>query len=658
MCGFRTISVATVGALMLYAGGVGHAEGESSSGPKAEPGFRAWRSPVRGWLIVGSASVSDGPDRITVTPGHGVITNGLHGRAAPLVTDNEYGDATVQVELLLTKGAKAVLLLQGRYRITFEEGGAKGDGKAANGGGGVAAAAKVLPAERLNDAITVPAPAGKWTALEIEVRAPRFDKHGNKTENARLVRVTRDGTVIAENVDFYGPGPMALYADEAPHGPVALLGDSGPIAYRNLRLRDTVQAASQRASELVRPTPAQAAWQDLEMGMLIHFGLNTYHDVEWSDGTLLPESFNPTELDCNQWVQAAKSAGAQYIVFVAKHHDGFCLWPTETTNYSVQRSPWRRGRPRADRDVVGELARACRAAGMKLGLYLSPWDRHEATYDDVRAYEQVFTRQLTELVTRYGPLVEVWFDGAGSKGRQYNWGFILPVVREYQPQAMIFNLGEPTIRWGGNEFGYATYPLWNVVPRDQVTQFAWGKGKTDGHGEVWLPAECPVSLRKGWFWNTQSEPTIKSVDHLMDIYEKSVGRGANLLLNVTPDRRGLIPEPDMKRLKEFGAEVRRRFGKPLAETHGHGNSVELDLPAPSTINGVILQEDIRHGQRVRSYVVEAMLDGQWVAISAGSSIGHEKIESFAPITTSTLRFRTITALADPILTRLAAMHSD
>lgn len=403
---------------------------------------------------------------------------------------------------------------------------------------------------------------------------------------------------------------------------------------------------------LVLPTRDQAAWEDLEVGMFCHFGLNTFHNLEWSAGDLDPRTFNPTRLDADQWVRVAQSMGAKYLMFTAKHHDGFCLWPTDTTEYSVRNSPYQNGRG----DVVGDVVAACRRHRLKVGLYLSPWDRHEPRYKDKAAYDQFYARQLTELVTRYGKLVEIWFDGAGSEGRAYDWPAIIGVVKHHQPQAMIFNMGEPTIRWSGNEQGFAPEPNWDVVPADEVLKFASGRGKSVGAGTVWLPAECDVPIRGGWFYHTDNEATLKSLDRLMDIYEKSVGRGANLLLNLTPDREGLIPAADAARAREFGDEVRRRYCAPLAAASGRGTTVELRLGKQRTVDAAIVQEDVRRGQRVRAYVLEAWVGDGWQPITRGTSIGHKKIDRFAPVETDRLRLRVLDSVAMPLVRRFQAFH--
>ncbi|KIL41063.1 alpha-L-fucosidase [Gordoniibacillus kamchatkensis] len=402
---------------------------------------------------------------------------------------------------------------------------------------------------------------------------------------------------------------------------------------------------------LARPTPQQMRWQDLELGMFCHFGINTFCDQEWGDGTDSPQLFNPEMLDARQWVRTAKEAGFTYVVLTAKHHDGFCLWPTETTAYSVKSSPWKNGKG----DVVRGVADACREEGMLFGLYLSPWDRNAPCYSDKAAYDDFYCRQLTELLTQYGPLVEVWFDGAGSQGREYDWPRIIGLVKRHQPDAMIFNMGSPTIRWVGNEDGVAPYPCWNTATTARESMFTsdmltWMPGTPN-----WVPAECDVPIRKKhWFWHPDDESSLRTLDDLLDIYYRSVGHGATLLLNVAPDDRGLLPAADAERLLEFGREIRRRFSRPLASGAGEGETVSVRLGAETTVDHAVLMEDIAHGERVQEYVLEARQAGRWIELVRGSAIGHKKIDRFEPVAATELRLR-VTASADKPMIRSFAV---
>ncbi|MFE6970640.1 alpha-L-fucosidase [Isoptericola sp. NPDC057653] len=381
---------------------------------------------------------------------------------------------------------------------------------------------------------------------------------------------------------------------------------------------------------MISPSPQQLAWQDLGVGVFFHVGVNTFHGKEWSDGTLDAASFDPTELDAAQWVEVARSAGARYVVVTAKHHDGFCLWPTRTTDYSVASSPWRGGRG----DVVGELAEACRAAGLGLGVYLSPWDRHAPEYADPEVYTRLYAEQLRELCTWYGPLVELWFDGAGSEGYAYDWPAIMAVAREHQPDAMVFNMGDPTIRWVGNEDGLASDPVEYVVDHTQMSNYT--VVTSEFTEALYLPPECDVSIRRGWFWAPDDEP--KSLEHLLAIYYRSVGLGANLLLNLPPDVRGLIPDEDAARVRELGAEVERRFGTPVAAgtpsdpaPAGHDGDVvawTVRFDGPVELDHLRLREDLREGQRATVHTVRA--GGR--VLASGGTVGAGRIHLVEPVT--------------------------
>ncbi|MFC5467386.1 alpha-L-fucosidase [Cohnella suwonensis] len=406
---------------------------------------------------------------------------------------------------------------------------------------------------------------------------------------------------------------------------------------------------------LAKPTKQQAAWQDLELGMFCHFGLNTFHGREWGDGQDSPALFNPESLDAGQWARTAKLAGMKYLMLTAKHHDGFCLWQTETTDYSVKSSPWKNGQG----DVVRECAEACRNEGIRFGVYLSPWDRHDPRYPDPKAYDEVYCAQLTELLTRYGPLVEIWFDGAGSEGRQYDWPRIMWLVRKYQPDAMVFNMGAPTVRWVGNEDGVAPYPCWNTAEAARVSMFTNEMTSWLPETPAWVPAECPVPIRGNhWFWHPNDATPLRSLEELTDMYDRSVGHGATLLLNLAPDVRGLLPNEEVRRVVEFGDEIKRRFSNPLAETSGKGDMLTIRLPDDAEVDHVILMEQIEHGERVREYVLEAERDGLWTEIAAGSAIGRKKIDSFPAVRARQLRLRVIRSAEEPNIRAFAAYNAN
>ncbi len=379
---------------------------------------------------------------------------------------------------------------------------------------------------------------------------------------------------------------------------------------------------SVHTEQVLVPTAHQLAWQRQRLGMFVHFGLNTFHDKEWSNGTLPAADFAPSDLDARQWARTAKESGAEYLVLTAKHHDGFCLWPSATTRYSVASSPWRDGRG----DLVAEVAEACRAEGLTLGLYLSPWDRNHPAYPDPAAYDDVYCAQLTELCTRYGPLGELWFDGAGSEGRVYDWARISAVAAEHQPQAMVFNMGAPTIRWAGNEDGIVTDPVDYVVTHTQMSQYT--VVTTRFEHALYLPPECNVSLHRGWFWHTAAER--KTVEHLMAVWYRSVGRGANLLLNVPPDRSGRIAAEDVARLREWTAHRERLFAEPV---EGDVAGDEVSFPPGTMIDHVELREDLTAGQRIRGFTV---LHGDTV-IASGPTVGAQRLVVLDPVRVDRLR---------------------
>ncbi|MCD6360684.1 MAG: alpha-L-fucosidase [Armatimonadetes bacterium] len=372
------------------------------------------------------------------------------------------------------------------------------------------------------------------------------------------------------------------------------------------------------------PSPKQLAWQEMQFGMFCHFGPNTFADQEWGEGDDDPAVFNPTDLSPDQWASVAADAGMKYLVVTTKHHDGFCLWPTDTTDYSVASSP-------CDADVIELVAQACRDRGLKLGLYCSPWDRHEPRYDDAPAYDRHFAAQWTELLTRYGEVSYVWLDGAGSQGHVYDWELIIGTIREHAPEACIFSMGEPDVRWVGNEDGLAPDPCWNVVEtphRANNDHFLPDYRESFPH---WLPAECDARIRANWFWHDHDLPTLKSLERLVHMYYNSVGRGCNLLLNVAPDTRGLLPESDVDRLVELAAELRRRFGSPLGEAVGPAERLQVDFDRPTPVNHAIIREDIAQGERVRQFRVMAQLKGRWEGVHVGTAIGAQRIVEFPTV---------------------------
>ncbi len=447
----------------------------------------------------------------------------------------------------------------------------------------------------------------------------------------------------------------------------------------------------------VKPSPPQLAWQQMEFIGFIHYTVNAFTDREWGDGTESPSIFNPTQLDVHQWVKVAKDAGMKTLILTAKHHDGFCLWPSKYTEHSVKSSPYKNGQG----DIVGELAAACREAGLKLGLYLSPWDQHEPAYGDNERYNAFYKNQLRELLSNYGTIAEVWLDGAkgpNARNMEYDFAGYYTIVRELQPNAVIFN--GPDIRWVGNERGYARETEWNVLPRSRNWRFAHPNetsadlgslGKLAGADTlVWYPAETDVSIRPGWFYHATEDDRVKSVRELLDIYFGSVGRNSVLLLNLPPDRRGLIHENDVRRLGEFRKVLNAIFANDLVAgatakavpVKGNDSAfaadkildndpntywttddwttaatIEFTLAGPKTFNVVDLGEHIKVGQRVEAFVLEAPDGTGWKEFAKGTTIGYKRLLRFDPVTTDRVRLRILNARLCPTLTRFGLYNA-
>lgn len=406
------------------------------------------------------------------------------------------------------------------------------------------------------------------------------------------------------------------------------------------------------ASRLV-PTPQQLEWQRMELTAFLHFGVNTFTGREWGDGTEDPAIFNPTSLDCEQWVRTLKESGFKMAIITAKHHDGFCLWPTKTTRHSVASSSWKGGKG----DVVRELRDACKKYGIKFGVYLSPWDRNASCYGDSPAYNQFFIEQLTELLTNYGEVHEVWFDGANGEGPNgkkqiYDWDAILKTIRRLQPKAVTAIMGDD-VRWVGNEKGIGRETEWSataltpgIYPRsgEQNKELGiFGKAKDLGGRDIvaratelfWYPSEVDVSIRPGWFYHADQDKQVKSLNHLTDIYFKSVGYNSVLLLNIPPDLRGLINENDAQRLKEFSSYLKKTFTRNYVlkgneACHGTSGTVrQYDIQKDALVNTFMIQEDISKGQRIESFLVEAYKDGSWIHMAEGTTVGYKRLVRFS-----------------------------
>ncbi len=403
------------------------------------------------------------------------------------------------------------------------------------------------------------------------------------------------------------------------------------------------------------PTARQLAYQDWEFGLFLHFGIRTFYEgyVDWDGRPMSAAHFAPSALDCDQWVRTAKAAGMRYAVLTAKHHDGFANWPTQWTAFSVASSPWKGGQG----DLIAEYVQACRRHDVRVGLYYSPADWHHP-YEDPRAYNDYLAGQLTELCRDYGPLDILWFDGCGSEDREYDWPRLMRVVRELQPQVLVFNMGEPDFRWVGNEAGLAPLPCWNTVDRDGQP-VAPDQREGQGAGLCWLPAECDCRMRaRNWFYSDQDVDTVKSLEELLGLYHYSVGRGCNLLLNVGPDRRGLLPEPDAVRLRELGQALAERYAAPLLgiasfERDGEGWTARFEQP--QAIERMVVQEEIRDGEHIQGFSVEVLLGrsgGPSIIVHKGENVGHKAICSFPPVSASGVRFRVLRSAGDVSLRAL------
>lgn len=447
------------------------------------------------------------------------------------------------------------------------------------------------------------------------------------------------------------------------------------------------------------PTERQLRWHGMEFYGFLHFTVNTFTDKEWGYGDESERVFNPTDFDADQIVGAAKAAGMAGLILTAKHHDGFCLWPSRYTEHSVKNSPWKDGKG----DVVREIGQACRRHGLKFGVYLSPWDRNHKDYARPE-YITYYRNQLRELLTNYGELFTVWFDGAnGGDGfyggarekRQidnrtyYDWPNTWAIVRELQPLACMFSDAGPDFRWVGNENGRAGDPCWGTLDMTKPNRHPGGssEGLTSGErpGTAWVPAECDVSIRPGWFYHASEDTKVKTPAQLLDIYYQSVGRGACLNLNLPPDRRGRIHDNDLAALREFRRILDATFGKDLARTakltasqvragvrtFAARNTTDgqrttywatddqvttpelvLDLGKPTRLNVISLREFLPLGQRIEKFALEQWKDGTWQEFAQGTSIGNRRLIRTSPITTEKVRLRITQAAACPAISEV------
>lgn len=451
------------------------------------------------------------------------------------------------------------------------------------------------------------------------------------------------------------------------------------------------------------PSQKQIDWQEMEFYAFIHFSLNTFTNKEWGYGDESPQLFNPTALDVRQWAKVVKEAGMKGIILVAKHHDGFCLWPSAFTERSVKNSPWKNGKG----DVIKELATACKEYDLKLGLYLSPWDRNRADYGKPE-YVSYFRNQLKELLTNYGDVFEMWFDGAnggdgyygGAKETRkintleyYDWNETYKLIYKIAPKTLVWGIGPSEARWIGNEEGFANETNWSLLRQKEdlagkVHYSEFMSGHEDG--EKWVPGEADVSIRPGWFYHEVEDDKVRSLDEMVDIYYKSIGRNATLLLNLPPDKRGLINEHDIARLKEFTAVIQSDFKTELLAgtkvtadnirannatfsaknlIDGDKNSywatddgvktaaVVFEFDTPTAVNRLLLQEYIKLGQRIKAFTVEAKVEEKWKTIANETTIGYKRILRFDRVLASALRVTITDAKASIVLSNIQAFNA-
>ncbi len=468
--------------------------------------------------------------------------------------------------------------------------------------------------------------------------------------------------------------------------------------YVKISPQDSYQDIIRKAAN-VTPSPRQLHWQQLELTAFLHFGINTFINREWGTGDENPQLFNPTDLDAEQWVKVLKKAGFKQVILTAKHHDGFCLWPSEYTDHSVEKSPWKEG----NGDVVKLVAEACEKYDMGFGVYLSPWDRNYPYYGNTEKYNQYFENQLRELLTNYGKIDEVWFDGANGEGAngkvpEYHFDEWYKLIRKLQPQATIAIMG-PDVRWVGTETGYGRLSEWSVVPVGaqlqeniaahsqtdltfkpvgDMTDSDLGSRKkiSDAQALIWYPAEADVSIRPGWFYHKAEDDEVKSVKKLLDIYYGSVGRNCVLLMNIPPNKKGLISQSDVDTLMKWSRIIEKTFKKNLAKkatvvsknglhaealldrddktywiTQNKDTSATIvfNLKGKKTFDVLLLQEEIRVGQRIESFQLDYWNGIKWKKITDGTTVGYKRLLRFDPVTTKKVRLQITSSRRNPTL---------
>lgn len=450
---------------------------------------------------------------------------------------------------------------------------------------------------------------------------------------------------------------------------------------------------------VVEPIPSerQKIWQEMEYYAFIHFNMNTFTNKEWGYGDESPSKFNPTSLDTDQWAEVIKNSGMKGIIITAKHHDGFALWPSNYTSHSVKNSPWKNG----EGDLIKDLEKSCRKFGLKLGIYLSPWDRNHPDYG-TKKYISYFRNQLTELLTNYGEIFEVWFDGANGgsgfyggtseirkvdKKNYYDWENTHKIIRELQPNAVIFSDAGPDIRWVGNEKGYADKTTWSNIYRDSVyggmpDYYKFSSGQENG--SHFIPTETDVSIRPGWYYHPDEDDKVKSLEKLIDIYFNSVGLNSSLLLNIPVDTRGLIHENDKKRLYELNNYIKNTFSNNFfmeSKMYFNGishpidklidnkistmchfktklnNVIEISLNKKKVVDIFKISENINLGQRIKKFRLQALVDDNWVTIEEGTTIGSKRLIKFDPIELKEIKLTIIDSKDIPMISEIGIYKS-
>lgn len=435
-------------------------------------------------------------------------------------------------------------------------------------------------------------------------------------------------------------------------------------------------------NEWVTPSKDQLSYERRELTAFVHFGINTFTNREWGTGNEDPSQFNPTDFDPDQWARVLKENGFKELVLTAKHHDGFCLWPSKYTDHDVASSPWKNG----NGDVVKEVSEACHRYGLKFGIYLSPWDMHEPTYGTDQ-YNKYYLNQLRELLTNYGDISQVWFDGAkgkDAKDMEYDFQAYRALVRKLQPHAVMFSDAGPDLRWVGNEDGLAGTTNWSTIDRSKITIGKPGQGpylsSGDPEGKDWVPAVCDFSIRPGWFYHPREDSQVKSLERLFEIYYKSLGRNATVLLNIPPGKSGRFHSNDINRLQEFSSALRETFsvnvlrGASITTSSGtdhsavnlvDGNidtywkaasqdSIRLDVKTKYPVYGdrFMLKEHIQSGQRINHFKIQAEVNGSWKTLGQGTTVGYQRLLRFDPVTSRHFRIYVTTWRGAPVLNEI------